>query len=101
MRRTRQHLVDGRHLMVGVRVGRVDDVEEQVGVQRLLEGGVEGGHEVVRQALGAGGVRQQDRAAIGSVQRRVRVSRVAKGMSAANSSEPVSRLSSVDLPAFV
>ena len=93
-------------MVVPRRIARVDDVEQQVGVGRLLEGGAEGGEEVLRQiADEADRVGDDDlalaRAGPAAAQVRERVSSVAKSLSSASTSAPVSVLSSVLLPALV
>ena len=93
----RDQTVDDRDVIVALRVGAVDDVDEKIRVFQLLERGAEGLDQMVRQ-LGdeADRVRQQRltgcRVVVSSVSNR----RLLAGMSA-----PVRRLSSVDLPAFV
>ena len=44
-----QDLVDGVELLLCVGMPDVEHVQEQVGVNRFLEGGFEGGDEIVRQ----------------------------------------------------
>ena len=93
----------GRLDVLGLgRVGGVDDVQQEIGVGRLLEGGAEGGEQVLRQiADEPDGVGDDDLALLGKRRRRERVSSVAKSLSSASTSESVSVLSSVLLPALV
>ncbi len=44
-----EHAVDRVDLRLGFRIGRVDDVQQEVGVPRLFERRAERGHQVVRQ----------------------------------------------------
>ena len=44
-----EHLLDDVHLAFPVRMARIHDVEQHVGVARLLERGAEARHEMVRQ----------------------------------------------------
>jgi hypothetical protein len=82
--------------------GGVDDVDEEVGEDGFFEGGAEGLDEIVGQiADEADGVGEQHGWPSGSSRRRVVVSRVAKSLSSASTSAPVSLLSREDLPALV
>ncbi len=61
-----EHGSDGEDLALGVRVRGVDDVEHEVRVRDLLQGGLEGGDELVGQVLHeADGVGDGDVAAVG------------------------------------
>ena len=80
----------------------VDDVEHQVGARDLLEGRAEGLDELVRQLA-----HEPDRVgegvlpAVGLPARRTVGSSVANSASSTSTPAPVSRLSRLDLPAFV
>ena len=98
-----QELLGGLDVLGLGRIGRVDDVEQQIGVRGLFERRAERGEQIVRQiADEADGVGDDDLALVeGTVSRRERVSSVAKSLSSASTSAPVSVLSSVLLPALV
>ena len=101
-----EHLRRSSDVLVLASVARVDDVEEQVGVGRLLEGRAEGGEEILRQVADEADRVGDDDLALAvpaqpHLQVRERVSSVAKSLSSARTSAPVSVLSSVLLPAFV
>ena len=97
-----QELLGGLDVAVAVGIARVDDLKDEVGVGRLLEGGAERGEQVL------GRSRMKPTVSVittsrssGNRSRRVRVSRVAKSLSSASTSESVRLLRSVLLPAFV
>ena len=98
-----QHLADGGDLRLGVGVGAVDDVQDQVGVGDLLQRRAERLDELVGQvpdeADGVGERVRRGRRA--SAARRTVGSRVANRASSTSTPAPVSRLSSDDLPALV
>jgi hypothetical protein len=61
-----EHLVDGLQLFHGFRRAAVDQHQQQVGVQRLFQGGMETGDQLVRQlAQESDRVGQQHGAAAG------------------------------------
>ena len=90
-------------LDLGLGMGDVAHVEDQVGLEHLLERRAECGDELVRQVgdethrVGEDGTL----ATSGSAIARIVGSSVAKSMSLASTPEPVRRLKSVDLPALV
>jgi hypothetical protein len=97
-----EHGAHGRDLALGVGVGAVDDVQQQVGLGHLLQGRAERLDELGRQRPDeADGVGEGVLAAVGVSARRTVGSRVAKSWFSTSTPAPVSRLSSEDLPALV
>ena len=97
-----QHAIDRVDLRLGFRIGRVDHVQQQVGVPRFLEGRAERGEEVVRQiADEADRVAQQHLAPLR--EQPAAGPRVERGeeLVGDETSAPVSAFMSVLLPAFV
>ena len=98
-----QHLAHRGELGLGVGVGAVDDVQDQVGVGDLLQRGAERLDQLVRQvAHEADRVGERvDRGRPSVSARRTVGSRVANSAFSTSTPAPVSRLSSEDLPALV
>lgn len=98
----RDQTVDDRDVIVALRVGAVDDVDEKIRVFQLFERGAEGldrwcGSLAMKPTVSDSSAWQVSE----TVSCRVVVSSVSNRRLLAGMSAPVRRLSSVDLPAFV
>ena len=97
-----EHRFDVVRLRGEIPVGHVADMEDDVGLDHLLQRGAESRHQRGRQ-IGdeADGIREADPVAGGSATARKVGSSVANSMSADSTLAAVMRLNSVDLPALV
>ena len=97
-----EHGLHGLAVLVEMGIGRVDHLDEEIGLGGLLEGGLEGLDEMVRQVATKPTVSVRRREPpLARVMRLVVGSRVAKSLSSARTAAAARELRRLDLPAFV